>query len=102
MKSKDGQYIVMCMYFEITALLRSVVIKQFTDEWNISYQYEYYTGFQKYFQHYTQTICLFSVCLRRPAYFVFVSIRVLFYLLGNSRVLGLHVFQLMPLNRQCM
>jgi hypothetical protein len=26
MKSKDGQYIVRCMYFEITVLLRSIVI----------------------------------------------------------------------------
>jgi len=56
-------------------------------------------SFRMYFQHYTYNIYLFSLCLRRPAYIVFVPIQVLLYLLGKSWVLSLYVFQFMPLNR---
>jgi len=37
MKSKDGQYIVMCMHAEITVLQRSITKKQFTDELNMAF-----------------------------------------------------------------
>jgi len=37
MKSKAGQYIVRCIHLVINVLLRSIVIKQFTDEWNMAF-----------------------------------------------------------------
>jgi hypothetical protein len=57
MKNKFGQCIVMCMHLEIIVLLRSTLIKEFTDQWDMPFpwlniwplQYKYFIGKRYYF-----------------------------------------------------